>query len=136
MRLRPLIAAVVATGLLCAAGLALELKVQAQQPPRFLSVLDDLPLMEGLIEDAGSATVFDTARGRIVEAFASGVLKEGRVLAFYDETLPQLGWRRVASGMFRREGEALSLEFPFRRNSRPGSAPVLTVGFRLMPSGN
>ena len=92
--------------------------------------------MQGLVEDADSATVFDTAQGRIVEVFASGALKEGRVLAFYDETLPQLGWQRVASGLFRREGEVLSLEFSFGQSSRPGSVRVLTVAFRIKPSAN
>lgn len=134
MRVRPLIAAVVAAGLLSAAGLATVFPSHAQEAPRFISVLDDLPLMEGLIEDVDSATVFDTARGRIVEVFATGALKQDRVLAFYDETLPQLGWRRVSPGVFRREGEALSLEFSLRRSSRPGTTPVLTVGFRVMPS--
>ena len=132
MRLRPLIVATIAAVLMIAPVIA----SQAQETSRFISVLDDLPLMQGLVEDADSATVFDTARGRIVEVFASGALKEGRVLAFYDETLPQLGWRRVASGLFRREGEVLSLEFSIGQSSRPGSVRVLTVGFRVKPSGN
>ena len=132
MRLKPLIVATIAAVLMIAPVIA----SQAQETSRFISVLDDLPLMQGLVEDADSATVFDTARGRIVEVFDSGALKEGRVLAFYDETLPQLGWRRVASGLFRREGEVLSLEFSIGQSSRPGSVRVLTVGFRVKPSGN
>jgi hypothetical protein len=132
MRLKPLIVATIAAVLMIAPVIA----SQAQETSRFISVLDDLPLMQGLVEDADSATVFDTARGRIVEVFASGALKEGRVLAFYDETLPQLGWRRVASGLFRRKGEVLSLEFSIGQSSRPGSVRVLTVGFRVKPSGN
>ena len=132
MRLKPLIVATIAAVLMIAPVIA----SKAQETSRFISVLDDLPLMQGLVEDADSATVFDTARGRIVEVFASGALKEGRVLAFYVETLPQLGWRRVASGLFRREGEVLSLEFSIGQSSRPGSVRVLTVGFRVKPSGN
>lgn len=92
--------------------------------------------MEGLVEDAESGTIFDTARGRIVEAFAFGPLKEDRVLAFYDETLPQLGWRRVASGVFRREGEVLNLDFSIDSSTRPTSTSILMVGFRVMPSSN
>jgi hypothetical protein len=135
MSFRILIAAVFAAGLL----LAPPAPAAAQEGSLFISVLDDLPLMPGLVEDTESGTVFDTAQGRIVEAFATGALPKSRVLAFYDETLPQLGWRRVASGVFQREGETLSLEFPPEADSRPGlrpgSTPVLTVGFRLMPSG-
>jgi len=32
-------------------------------------------------------------------------------LAFYGETLPQLGWTRVANDRFEREGEVLRLVF-------------------------
>ena len=136
MRFRIVIAAVLAAGLLSGgAGLAPVSPAAAQEASLFISVLDDLPLMPGFGEDTEGATVFDTAQGRIVEAFATGAQAEDRVLAFYDETLPQLGWRRVSSGVFRREGETLSLEFTLRPGLRPGSAPVLTVGFRLMPSG-
>ena len=87
--------------------------------------------MPGLIEEEGGM-VFDSARGRIVEAFATGWVSEGAVRAFYDETLPQLGWRPLGQGAFRRENEILMVEFP----AGPGAAPPLTVGFRLMPAAN
>ena len=86
--------------------------------------------MPGLIEEEGGM-VFDSARGRIVEAFATGPVSEGGVMAFYEKTLPQLGWRRLDIGVFQRENEVLKLEFP----GGPGAAPPLTVGFRLMPVG-
>ncbi|MBT3305534.1 MAG: hypothetical protein HN377_03530 [Alphaproteobacteria bacterium] len=137
MRLKTLSVAILAVGLLSGVvGLAPHYSHAAEDAPRFITVLDDLPLVSGLVEDTESGTVFDTARGRIVEVFASGALSKDDVLAFYDNTLPQLGWRRMASGVFQREGERLSLEFSFRPNSATGSAPVLTVGFRLMPSGS
>ncbi|NQV84413.1 MAG: hypothetical protein HQ494_11400 [Rhodospirillales bacterium] len=131
-----MIATVVAAGLLSGVvGHAPGFSASAQDVPQFITVLDDLPLVPGLVEDTESGTVFDTARGRIVEVFASGALNKSRVLAFYDDTLPQLGWRRVASGVFQREGESLSLEFSLGLDTGSGSTPVLTVGFRLMPSG-
>jgi hypothetical protein len=108
--------------------------LSAQEPPRFLSAIDDLPLMDGLVEDIGSATIFETAGGRFVEVFASGVMEEDRLLAFYGKTLPQLGWLRKGSGIFQREGETLSLEFSSKTKNQSGSTLALTVGFRIKPT--
>jgi len=102
----------------------------AQEPPGFVAAIEDLPLMPGLAEEEGGIE-FDTARGRIVEAFATGQVSEDAVRAFYDETLPQLGWRPLGRGSFQRENEILAIEFP----GGHGAAPPLTVGFRLMPAG-
>ena len=100
-----------------------------QEAAGFISTIEDLPLMPGLIEEEGGM-VFDSARGRIVEVFATGWVSEGVVRGFYDETLPQLGWRPDGPGVFRREREILKVEFL----GGPGAAPPLTVGFRLMPA--
>ncbi len=125
-------AAIVAVMLLC--GLAAVAPVshpRAQETAGFVSTIEDLPLMPGLIEDEGGM-VFDSARGRIVETFATGWVNEAAVRDFYDETLPQLGWRPLGAGAFQRENEILMVEFP----GGPGAAPPLTVGFRLMPAAN
>jgi len=103
----------------------------AQEAPRFVSAIEDLPLMPGLIEEEGTME-FDSARGRIVEAYATGPVSEGSVRDFYDETLPQLGWRPLGKGTFQRENEILKVEFP----GAPGAPPPLSVGFRLMPAAN
>ena len=100
-----------------------------QEAAGFISTIEDLPLMPGLIEEGGGM-VFDSARGRIVEVFATGWVSEGVVRGFYDETLPQLGWHPDGPGVFRREREILKVEFL----GGPGAAPPLTVGFRLMPA--
>ena len=101
----------------------------AQEAAVFISTIEDLPLMPGLIEEEGGM-VFDSARGRIVEAYATGPVSEGAVIAFYAETLPKLGWRPDGPGVFRREREILKVEFP----GGPGAAPPLTVAFRLIPA--
>lgn len=96
----------------------------------FVSAIDDLPLMSGLVEDPDAAMVFDSPTGRIVEAFAQGDLRARDVLAFYAETLPQLGWRPSGAGVFRREREILTVEFPDgERDETP-----LTVRFALAPA--
>lgn len=76
----------------------------------FLSRLEDLPLVPGLSEDTSTGVSFDTAGGRIVEAFARGDLTRRQVLDFYRETLPQLGWTAEGETEFRRGGERLRLE--------------------------
>ena len=91
-------AVVVAVMLLC--GLAAVVPVShpwAQETAGFVSTIEDLPLMPGLIEEEGGM-VFDSARGRIVDAYATGPVSEAAVKEFYDDTLPQLGWRPLGQG--------------------------------------
>ncbi|MEK9672154.1 MAG: hypothetical protein VW268_06575 [Rhodospirillaceae bacterium] len=95
---------------------------------QFVGGIEDLPLMPGLTEDAGAGVVFETTSGRIVEAVAAGPATRAQVLEFYDATLPQLGWQRIKSGQYRREGETLILEFP-------GAGAGTAVRFRLTPQG-
>ncbi|GIK97513.1 MAG: hypothetical protein BroJett029_17220 [Alphaproteobacteria bacterium] len=92
----------------------------------FLTGVEDLPLMPGLSEVAGAATVFDAPQGRIVESFASGHVSAEDVLAFYGQTLPQLGWHAAGPREYRREGEKLTLEVT------PGATET-TVRFTLAP---
>lgn len=95
----------------------------------FLSAIADLPLMRALEERRESGLVFDTPAGRIVEAYATGPVERAQVLAFYAETLPQLGWTPAGEARFRREGEVLTLEFPAAGVGARG----LTVRFSLAP---
>lgn len=92
----------------------------------FLAAVEDLPLMPGLSEVEGAATVFDAPQGRIVESFASGAVSAEDVLAFYSQTLPQLGWHASGAREYRREGEKLILEVT------PGATET-TVRFTLAP---
>lgn len=92
----------------------------------FVSGIDDLPLMSGLSETAGSALVFDSPAGRIVEAEAVGAVSRGDVLRFYGATLPELGWSRDGETTFSRQREALRLEIT-------GGSGALAVKFILAP---
>lgn len=99
-------------------------------PPRFVAGLEDLPLMPGLSTLEDAAVVFDTPQGRIVEAFATGAVSRAAIEAFYAETLPQLGWTQADGGSWRREGEALRLEFVEGSENR---GQGLIVRFALSP---
>ncbi len=76
---------------------------------RFLAGVEDLPLMPGLREVPEATIIFDKPVGRLVRAMAKGESDPAALWRFYDETLPQLGWRRVATGHFVRDGEGLQI---------------------------
>jgi hypothetical protein len=99
---------------------------------QFISAIEDLPLMAGLVEDTDSALVFDSSGGRYVEAFADGALTSKDVTVFYKATLPQLGWQKTG-GMtdftFEREDETLMLEI----TNKADTAGMIRVRFVLSP---
>jgi hypothetical protein len=97
----------------------------------FLDGFEDLPLMPRLSQQTDRTVVFDSPYGRIVEAYAAGRATPAQVLEFYGATLPQLGWTRQDSRIFRREGEVLRIEFP--RPSQKGGSPALLVRFEVSP---
>jgi hypothetical protein len=76
----------------------------------YLTSVSDLPLADGLKEQADKSTVFDTPLGRIVTAYAAGNLKPEAVLDFYGDTLPQLGWEKQKTGTYRRKHDVLKID--------------------------
>ena len=117
--------------LLAALAAAVILAGPAAPGPRaqaqgYIAEVADLPLMPGLAEVEGAGVVFDKPHGRIVEAYAQGRVTREAVLAFYRQALPQLGWRADGDVAFRREGEALSLDFL-------DAGGALVVRFTLVP---
>lgn len=100
--MRPVVFAV-AIGLILAVG-------TAQAADAFLSVAEDVPLAPGLTEQPG-AVVFDKPGGRIVEADAQGSVARAQIERFYRDSLPELGWRPAASGMFERDAERLKIGY-------------------------
>ncbi len=83
--------------------------VPALAADRFVSVIEDLPLMEGLTENENAAVTFDSAGGRIAEAEARGNADPAKVRRFYRDVLPQLGWTPAGDGLYERERERLKL---------------------------
>jgi hypothetical protein len=92
----------------------------------YVSGISDLPLVAGLTEDVDAALVFDKPSGRIVEAFASGMLTRSEVVSFYAHTLPELGWRHLGNLAFARENEVLRIIVN-------GNGGAVTVRFLLAP---
>ena len=79
--------------------------VQAQG---FFSTVTDLPLMASMTERTEEALLYDKPGGRIVEVVAEGTASRQATIAFYADTLPQLGWA-AAGGGFERDGERLKI---------------------------
>lgn len=99
----------------------------------FVPGFTDVPVMPGLASAESEPLVFDKPGGRIVQAVLSGDVPRQAVLAFYDQTLPQLGWRRTADRVFVREGEELRLEFPAPAGQGAGGKAATAVRFTLTP---
>ena len=97
----------------------------AQQAARFLSVMEEMPLMSGLEEVTDVAVTFDSPSGRIIQAFAAGSLQADEVRAFYAAALPQLGWARQANGEYRRDAEILRLEVSVASDGGAGAHYML-----------
>ena len=78
---------------------------------RFISGFEDLPLMRGMIETTASNVAFDTVHGRVLVSFAQSSESEEKILAFYKESLSQLGWKISRDGEFLRGEEILRIDF-------------------------
>ncbi|MBK8160154.1 MAG: hypothetical protein IPK59_15765 [Rhodospirillaceae bacterium] len=91
----------------------------------YLSGISDLPLPDGLVEAKDKSTVFDSAVGKVVTAYASGPGTADAVHDFYEATLPQLGWTETDEGNWRRENETLKIDV-----LGPAAGPV-TATFTL-----
>lgn len=112
--------------ILAFAALALAPPPGAAAAERFVAGTEDLPLMAGLKPVGGSLLIFDKPQGRIVEAQAKGKVTREQVRAFYNGTLPQLGWTTAGADAWQREGETLRIDLA-------GPDGDLTVGFTLSP---
>ena len=80
------------------------------EPSAFLPGFEDVPLMTGLKPQKNRDFIFDTPSGRIIEETAFGNSSRAQVTQFYGSTLPELGWKKIGSRIFERDGERLNIE--------------------------
>ena len=78
---------------------------------RFINGFNDVPLMLGMTEAIESNVVFDTVQGRILVSFARSRESKDKIIAFYEESLTQLGWEMKEDGRFVRGVEILNVDF-------------------------
>ncbi len=98
--------------------------VQAAETAYF-SALPDIPVMPGLTEIPDRTVVFDKAEGRVVETLAQAPHTGwNQVVAFYDQSLKQLGWTVVKPGLYARENEQLLVKLEQDAEGGQGKAVV------------
>lgn len=71
---------------------------QADADSDFIANFGDVPLMKGLTELDDERIIFDTESGTIAETVLVGKIKGSDILAFYGESLKQLGWQKLTAG--------------------------------------
>lgn len=75
----------------------------------YFSVMDDLPLMQGMTERKDEAFFFDKPNGRIAAFAAQVSATPDDVRRFYGQALPPLGWRELSPGIFVRDEDKLRI---------------------------
>ncbi|MBQ9732268.1 MAG: hypothetical protein IJV97_04180 [Alphaproteobacteria bacterium] len=80
----------------------------------FIEGLEDVPVMEGLQQIQSDGIAFGNEDSRLVEAvLTSDNLAFSKVIEFYENTLPQMGWiyqgKRDKTLIFEREGETIEI---------------------------
>ena len=77
----------------------------------YSSTIEDLPLMQGMYELPRESLTFDTPQGRIVETTIETSDSKKKVLEFYSQNLPALGWDTKDHMAYVRDDEQLTMEF-------------------------
>jgi hypothetical protein len=102
----------------------------------FSTVIEDLPIMDGMTERADLVVVFDTPEGRIVETTLETAVGPEQVLTYYRRTLTQLGWKPVGTSekLYIREKERMSIDVQKNPAAEAyGAANAYTVSFKISP---
>ena len=80
--------------------------------------------MAGLAELTDEALFYDKPEGRIVEVAARGAVLQKDAMAFYADTLPQLGWSAVGDASGTLPGSVCTIASAARPSLVPGSSPT------------
>jgi hypothetical protein len=88
--------------------LSLFISCSCQANNQFFPNMSDIPLMDGLIIQSTEDMNFDTPAGQItnIEAY-SKEFSSCRVLSYYQNVLPQMGWQMVQKNKFIRDKDTL-----------------------------
>ena len=105
----------------------------AQTPAPFFEALYDVPVMEGLEELKDQAMLFDKPDGRIASVVAVSERRSPQdIIAFYNQTLPELGWKKNALNQYVRGKDQLALSVT-RRGSLTIAHFTLTPAVQARP---
>ena len=94
----------------------------------FVPGTEDIPMPEGMISVENPIS-FDKTEGQVLEVSASYKGTAEQISAYYDKTLPNLGWKQVAHLEYKRSGQKLKISVKNLRDS-------LIVLFNLVESNS
>jgi len=94
---------------------------------KFLNQFDDIPVFKEMEYVEDSLILFDKIDGRYVSSKISGSYKIKEVQDYYKKVLPNLGWNKVESNIYKRGKEILELVYIMENKK-------LSVIFRLYPA--
>ena len=77
---------------------------------QFANAIEDLPLMAGMEVVPENDVVFIFGRNRLVQTTARGRVDIDSVYYFYQESLPQLGWKEISPRLYERGNEQLHVD--------------------------
>lgn len=77
----------------------------------FVDGIDDLPLHHKMTVNKNSLVMFDTNQGNFVEVEIIGKSSIENISKFYNEILPNLGWKSENNTKFVRGKDSLELQY-------------------------
>ena len=83
---------------------------EANTQTLFTKAIEDLPIMPNLELVENDDVLFIKKTGRIAQTTLKGPVDIDSVYVFYEQTLPQLGWKQVNPKLYARESELLRVE--------------------------
>jgi hypothetical protein len=78
---------------------------------RFIDGLEDIPVFKDMKYVEDSLVLFDKIDGRYVSSELIGEYNKEEISEFYNNILPNLGWRKFETLRFKRGNEILEIKF-------------------------
>ena len=77
----------------------------------FVNGINDIPIFKNMKNIEDSLVVFDTNKGRLITSEIFGENNQKKIESYYEKILPNLGWEKLKSSKYLRDGEILDLEY-------------------------
>lgn len=95
----------------------------------FFDDLGDVPKMQNMQYIDEGLIVFDSPFGRFIELFVLSGDDSQKIINYYQQSLPELGWQQQSATQFQRHNELLVIDF-FKASNQPSH---IIVRFTLSP---
>ena len=78
---------------------------------KFITGIEDVPIFDSLEIDEDNLIIFDKVDSRLVTVNLSGTVNLSEVRDYYENILPNLGWKMLNKEKYVRDSEILNLEY-------------------------